>query len=136
MRLWAIMGYSNKQIIRYKMVTEKKTVRGNRVYKIRPTAKSFTFRKYVGGKDRYFALGPDLREACKMADQIDAFTYFNSYDDTIKKFNPGRVTRTNIPTVGDLLKVFKDSTDLLDLKPRSVKSYINGFKRLVKINFY
>jgi len=115
------------------MVTEKTTVRGNRVYKLRPQAKSFTFRKNVEGKDRYFALGPDLREACKVADQIDAFLYFNDYETTVAKFNPNRVVRTDIPTVGDLIQVFEESKDLLDLKPRSVKSYVNAFKRLVRV---
>lgn len=115
------------------MPTQKRTKKGNRVYKLRESSKSYTFRKEVGGKDRFFNLGPDLKVACQKADEIDAYLYFHTLKETLEKFNPRRVKRGNIPTVGELIKQYNSVKDLLDVKPRSVRDYTNGFKRLVKV---
>jgi integrase len=115
------------------MVTEKRTKKGNRVYKLRESAKTYTLRKRVDGKDRFFNLGTDLRIACQKADEIDAYLYFHSLEETIEKFNPNRIKKGNVPTVGELIKQYSSVKDLLDVKPRSVKSYVGSFKRLMKI---
>jgi hypothetical protein len=115
------------------MVTEKKTKKGNRVYKLRTSSKTYTLRKYVEGKARFFNLGADLRTACQKADEIDSYLYFHSLSETMEKFNPNKVKRGNIPTVGELIKQYSSVKDLLDVKPRSVRDYVNGFKRLVKV---
>lgn len=116
----------------YKMVTEKKSHRGNRVYKLRDSAKNYTLRKQIGGKTRYFTLGPDVKQACKMADMIDAYLIFNSYEDTLAKFYPNLHQRNNTPTIEELIEKFEKSSDLLDLKKRTIADYKNGIKKLVK----
>lgn len=117
---------------RYKIVTDKKTARGNRVYKIRKSSKNYTLRKEILGKERYFNLGSDVRTACKMADQIDAYLIFNSYEDTLAKFYPNKHQKNNTPTIEELISKFEKSSDLLDLKPRTINDYGNGIRKLVR----
>ncbi len=116
----------------YKVVTEKKSPRGNRVYKLRDSAKHYTLRKQVGGRTRYFTLGSEIKQACKMADMIDAFLLFNSYEDTLAKFYPNLHQRNNTPTIDELLEKFEKSSDLLDLKKRTISDYKNGIKKLIR----
>ena len=89
------------------MVTEKKTTKGNRVYKLRDSSKHYTLRKQIKGKARFFNLGSDLRIACKMADQIDAYLIFNSYEDTLEKFYPNKHKKSNTPTMETLIEKFE-----------------------------
>ena len=115
-----------------KMVTEKKSPRGNRVYKLRESSKHYTLRKQIKGKARFFNLGSDVRQACKMADQIDAYLIFNSYEDTLAHFYPNKYQKNNTPTIEELITRFEKSADLLDLKPRTITDYGNGLRKLVR----
>lgn len=118
----------------YKSVTyvKKKTGRGNTVYKRDNNSKVWTYRKKVNGKTYYFNVGFDLKTAKKTADEIQAFLVFNKIEEAVARFNPNKINFGNVPTVDELIKVFEGNKDVLDKKPRTVRSYVNAIKRLVK----
>ena len=110
----------------------KTTQRKNTVYKRCPDHKYWTFRKRKDGKAYYFNLGPVLSEAKTLADRIDAFCVFNPMDKAIAHFNPNKINYGNVPTVEELISVFEKNSDLLEKKARTVSSYANALRRLVK----
>lgn len=108
------------------------TSKRNTVYKREKNHKYWMYRKKIKGKQYYFTVGPDLKKAKTLADQIDAYLVFNSIEDAIKKFNPNKAQVGNIPTVGDLINKYEKNLDILDIKPRTFSSYKGALSRLVK----
>lgn len=111
---------------------KKTTPRRNTIYKNGNDAKYWNFRKRHAGKAYYFNLGPTLKEAKNLADQIDAFLVFNSVEEALVKFNPNKVNYGNIPTIEELIEAFKKNSDVLDVKQRTVNSYASAMRRFVK----
>ena len=111
---------------------QKTTPRGNTIFKRGNDAKYWNFRKRHAGKAYYFNLGPTLKEAKTMADQVDAFLVFNTMEDALVKFNPNKVNYGNIPTIEDLIECFKKNADVIDVKLRTVDSYASAMRRLIK----
>lgn len=112
--------------------SEVRTKRGNRIYKLYKTSKHWTYRKKVKGRTHYFQLGPDTVVAKKMADDIDAFLYFNTLDDAIEEFQPNKAAFLNAPTIGELIKVFEANLKTLDIKSRTARDYSAAIKKIVK----
>jgi integrase len=93
------------------MKTEsRETRRGNRVFKKTLKSKNWMFLKTVNGKRYYFPVGKVLSDAKQSADEIDAYSLFNSIEDTVTKFRPNgrRVFGENkkVPTVGEIIERF------------------------------
>jgi len=110
-----------------------KTPKRNTVYKRDSNHKNWMFRKIIKGKQHYFTVGPDLRKAKIIADQIDAYLVFNTIEDTIKKFNPNKADQGIVPTVEQLVAKYEKNLDVLDIKPRTFGSYKGAVNRFLKI---
>lgn len=111
---------------------KKVTPRKNTIYKTSEDQKYWNLRKRKDGKAYYFNLGPVLSTAKTLADQIDAFCVFNTIEEAMVKYNPNKISYGNVPTVEELISVFEKNADILEKKPRTITSYANALRRLVK----
>lgn len=111
-----------------------KTRRGNRIYKIRPSARTYTFRKKVRGSVYYFNLGPDVDEAGKRADQIDAHLYLHGIKATLEVFQPDRSTekKLHIPTVQEVIDKVFEAQRALGIGKRTFDTYKSSITTIVR----
>lgn len=107
---------------------------GTRIY--RKNANSvFFYRPMVDGKQYYFPLGHDKRQALDLADKIRAAKTLHPIKEVIEMFNRKRFQAEKDPTpkVSDVEKRLRDNQAALGLAKKTVKDYMDNLKRVIRV---
>lgn len=91
----------------------------------------------VHGKQVYFRLGSDRKEAAKKADQLDAYLMMPeaTLEEARARFDSHHEMRTRVqyPTVGDLLAIHRKYYAILELRDRTARDYRNSLCYVIRV---
>ena len=125
------MGMSHT-ICSHKLVA--KTRSGTRIIR-RSENGSWTYKCYAEGKQRYFPLGYDKKEALILADKIRAAKALYPFKDVIQMYDKKRfhAEKDPAPKVSDVEKRLRDNQTSLGLANKTVTDYMDSLKRVIRV---
>ena len=111
-----------------------KTRSGTRIIR-RSENGSWTYKCYAEGKQRYFPLGYDKKEALILADKIRAAKALYPFKDVIQMYDKKRfhVEKDPAPKVSDVEKRLRDNQVSLGLAKKTVRDYMESLKRVIRV---
>ena len=111
-----------------------KTRQGVRLYRMSPNA-PWTYRKHKNGRNHYFQLGFDRAEARKVANEIHNFLYFQTVENAMAKFQPGKKIpgSKGIPTFGDVIDRMKEVAPVSGIAKRTLNAYVGALKLFARV---
>ncbi len=111
-----------------------KTRSGTRIIR-RSENGSWTYKCYAEGKQRYFPLGYDKKEALILADKIRAAKALYPLKDVIQMYDKKRfhAEKDPTPTIKDVEERLKENRVLLGLAEKTIKDYMDNLKRVVRV---
>jgi integrase len=117
------------------------TRQGNRVYRtayirdgVKHFTENYTLRVKRGGKQHYFNLGPDKKEATRKADEIAAFLGIksNPIEEALRRYGSNRVreglSSPGVPTVGVFCDRYREVSQ--HLSPTTIEDNITALQRI------
>jgi len=123
----------NPHTTRHNSVTKAKSSRGALITK-RTAKGSWTYRATVEGKDKYFPLGYDRKEALALADQIRGHLMLYPYEEVFKLFKKKAFSKVKdpVPTVGEFWDRYEENTKANGLSETTVKDYKDALKSVYR----
>ena len=111
-----------------------KTRSGTRIIR-RSENGSWTYKCYAEGKQRYFPLGYDKKEALILADKIRAAKALYPFKDVIQMYDKKRfhAEKDPAPKVSDVEKRLRDNQTSLGLANKTVTDYMDNLKRVIRV---
>ena len=107
---------------------------GTRIYK--KTANGvFFYRPTVDGKQHYFPLGYDKRQALDLADKIRAAKTLYPIKEVIEMYHKKRFQEEKDPTpkVSEVEKRLREHHVALGINKKTVKDYMDALKRIIRV---